>query len=145
MTITLTASEQDAHVRYIPNRDLLPGHVIWFFGVEHRIDHFRAEQRGPLFDPERHPQRRVAVAADGWTMTLSEDPEQLVPVIAPTDTYRVDVYQARTPHEPAEAVAFVAETEARAVITARRILVLSEAAWGDVHAGDRYLDTVAVA
>lgn len=144
MTITLTAAEHDAHVQYIPASDLVAGHVIYFFGQEHRVDRFLVEERGPVFDPERQPVRRIAVAVDNWSLTIN--PDQMVPVLAPTTLYTLEVFLSRSPREPAERVMLAAETSEQASTTARRILFLLGAAWGDIHRVDDevYVDTVAV-
>ena len=142
--LTLTQPADRGATQLIPAADLVAGHVIDFFGEQHRVDHFHAEQRGPVFDPERHPVRRIAVAVDGWELTLQ--PGQWVPVLVPAEAYRVEVFRTVTPQEPAEVVPFAAETPEMASTIARRILILADAAWGDiVTAAGSYVDTVAVA
>jgi hypothetical protein len=140
----LADADREAHIEFIPGNELVAGHVIDYFDGQRRVDHFRTEVCGPVFDPERRPVRRVAVDATGdFELTILA--EQLVPVLAPTALYQVEAYQTRTPHEPFETVPFAAETPEMADTIARRILILLGAAWGDIHAGDRYVDTVAVA
>lgn len=151
MSITLLAgANREAHVQFIPGATIVAGHVIAYFDGEHRVDHFRSEQRATdteldswYRDTDRHPARRIAVGVGGgFELTILA--EQLVPVIAPTALYEVDVYQARIPDEPVSTVPFAAETVEMAATIARRILVQSEAAWGDIRQGDRDIDTVAV-
>lgn len=151
MTITLVAdADREAHIEYIAGATIVPGHVIAYFDGDHRVDRFLVEQRAVdsgeveswYRDSDRHPPRRTAVAADGWALTILAD--QRVPVRVPTTLYQLDVFQARTPDEPASTVPFAAETVEMAATIARRILVQAEAAWGDIRQGDRDIDTVAV-
>ena len=140
--LTLTQPADRGATEFIPAADIVAGHVIDFFGEQHRVDRFQVEQRGPIFDPERFPPRRVAVAIDGFELTLV--PGQKVPVVVPTRLYTIEVYRTATPAAPVEAVPFAAETAEMAGTIARRILVLMDAAWGDIHSGSDYVETVAV-
>lgn len=142
--ITLVAdADREAHVRFIPGADLVAGHVIDFFGEQHRVDRFVVEQRGPLFDPERFPPRRIAVGTTDWSLTIL--PDQMVPVLYPTTLYTLDVFLTRSPHQPVERVPFAAETSEQAEVTARRILILLGARWGDIQVDGVDVATVTLA
>lgn len=140
--LTLTQPAERGATELIPAAELVAGHVVDFFGEQHRVDRFRTEDRGPIFDPERHPVRRIAVGLDGWELTLL--PGQMVPVRVPAALYTIEVFRTRTPQAPAETIPFAAETAEMASVVARRILVLMDAAWGDVLTGEDYVETVAV-
>ena len=69
---TPTAEEQALGVTFVSRDQLAEGHVVRSIDGElHQIDHFE-NSVAPIFnpDPERTPSYRVAVARDGWSLTL---------------------------------------------------------------------------